>query len=583
MINLEEVLSMYKAEQVDTFLKKHTGFDLNESNLKYSDISKNFKFLGGSESNGSNVGQLTKGEKGLVERITNAIDAVIEYEKNKNNIHSAKNSKEIIKKAFPKYYEVLSKINRDDEYARLSAKEAENKVIVSINDGSKSNKPTIDVCDKGTGINGEDFATTVLSLNHGNKLSSEKSYVIGAFGQGGSTSLPFTDSTIIVSKKEGKFYFTIIKAVELKDYKNRVYVYLVLNNKIPELQVCDNDSIFDDYLFDFAYGGESGTLIRMVETEISRDYRKNGVTKPGMLGDYLNTELFSVGLPVKLIENRLDFKDVESNQNRYIYGSYFKLQTTKKYIKKEYSGNIDIDHNNRNYKVEYFVLLPNEEDKWGIESECKSVFQQFNAYFDPIIYTVNGQTICSERYTKLNNAGLNFLRYRLLVVINLDVLGVEKYKFFTTDRARIVESDLTRGFLDKVIQSLASCAKLKEINEIIGEKSVSTAIDRDVLNNVAKKVQNQYGRFLKTGTLLSGAKGRKYHPMDEEIFEDHIDELLITSQKREFYKDENIVFVVTTRAKKHINEKALIYLYVDGKYFYQYVKKGVRTKSWTLN
>lgn len=59
--------------------------------------------------------------------------------------------------------------------------------------------------------------------------------------------------------------------------------------------------------------------------------------------------------------------------------------------------------------------------------------------------------ITTERFTKLNNAGLNFLKYRLLVTINLDVLGTEKYKFFTSNRSQIKNIDLTRGFLDKVI------------------------------------------------------------------------------------------------------------------------------------
>lgn len=52
-----------------------------KKNLSYEKIKKNYKFLGNSSSKGSNVGQLTSGEKGLVERITNAIDAVIEKQK----------------------------------------------------------------------------------------------------------------------------------------------------------------------------------------------------------------------------------------------------------------------------------------------------------------------------------------------------------------------------------------------------------------------------------------------------------------------------------------------------------------------
>lgn len=565
MINIREVLSIYKESEIDQLLKKYTGLDLNEKNLSYENIKKNFKFLGNNSSNGSNVGQLTTGEKGLVERITNAIDAVIEKQKIKNSIVSAKDSSVIIKKAFPKYYSNMQDVLKDSSDKSLS-KDAENQVIVAVNDGSKSNKPTIDVIDKGVGLLGTDFENTILSINHGNKLSRDKSYLIGAFGQGGSTSLPFTYATIILSKKDDRIFFTVIKRVELVDYKNMVYVYMTLDDMIPEVNYLDFQCK-DEYLYDFIQNSESGTLVRMVELEISKRFRDNEVTKPGMLVDYLNTELFSVGLPVKIIENRANYRNNIHLQNRSVYGSLLKLKTSKRYVKKDYCGTLNIEHNNRTYNIDYFVLLPNDENLWGNESECKKVFEQFNVYYEPIIYTVNGQTITTERYTKLNNAGLNFLRYRLMVVINLDILETEKYKFFTTDRARIVDSDLTHGFLDKVIKALASTQKLIEINDIIGEKSVSASIDQSLLEEVSRQVKNEYSKFLKTGSIIPSKPGHHYRETPEEIYEDHIISLEVTSSKREFFRDENIIFVITTKAQKHINEEAIIGCFINDKSF----------------
>ena len=158
----------------------------------------------------------------------------------------------------------------------------------------------------------------------GNKLSSQKGYLIGAFGQGGSTSLPFTTATIIISKYENKFYFTVVKSVELEDFKNHCYVYMTLNDSIPELEY--NGTLFGKY-YDSFLEAESGTLIRMIETDISKNLRDNEITKPGMLGDYINTELFNVGLPVKLIENRQDYVGNTHLQNRNSFGTYSKLQT----------------------------------------------------------------------------------------------------------------------------------------------------------------------------------------------------------------------------------------------------------------
>lgn len=52
-----------------------------------------------------------------------------------------------------------------------------------------------------------------------------------------------------------------------------------------------------------------------------------------MLNDYLNTELFNVGLPVKIIENRADYTSNEHLQNRSVYGSQLKLKTSKNMLK----------------------------------------------------------------------------------------------------------------------------------------------------------------------------------------------------------------------------------------------------------
>lgn len=181
-------------------------------------------------------------------------------------------------------------------------------------------------------------------------------------------------------------------------------------------------------------------------------------------------------------------------------------------------------------------------------------------------------------------AGLNFLRHRLLVVINLDDLGREKYQFFTADRSRIMEKDLTRGFLDKVVSALAANEKLREINSIIGELSVSSSIDKDFLDDISRQVKNRFSRFLKTGTIIPSRFGRTYGETSEEVFEDHIAVFEITTKKRQFYKDENIVFFLTTKAHKKVNERELIYMYVDDSQYYNFVAAFMNGRiQYTIN
>lgn len=562
MIEMDELINIYKSVDLNKFLKKYTGLTLEENNLTLSKIQSQWKFLGNNSSNASAVGILTNGEKGLIERITNAIDAVIEKQKAKFNIGVAKNSDVIIKKAFPKFYENKVGVAKGT-IDSCRPYEADDQVILAINDSGSSRKPTFDIIDKGTGISGDLFPETILSIQHGNKLSSDKGYLIGAFGQGGSTSLPFTAATIIISKYNDKFYFTVIKSVELQDYKNHCYVYMTIDGKISEISYngLETSNYYNSFL-----NGESGTLIRMIETDISKNLRDNEITKPGMLGDYVNTELFNVGLPVKLIENRADYSNNAHVQNRNSFGTFSKLQTWKSYVKKDYSGSIDVEVNGQTYKIDYYTILPPKEEDWGRDGEARKTFVQFNSSLDPILYTVNGQTITTDRFLRLKNAGLNFMRYRLLVVINLDNLGMEKYKFFTTDRNHIKETDQTRGFLDKVVSAIANVDKLKEMNAIIADKAINSNIDNDLINDISKEVKNLYNSFLKGGAALPrGGHGHHQTPTDEEEYLDVINDIEITTTKIEYYKDQAVNIILTTGAQKHMNQNAMIYAYIDGK------------------
>ena len=111
---------------------------------------------------------------------------------------------------------------------------------------------------------------------------------------------------------------TIIKQVELTDYKNLVYVYLTIDGIIPTVEYGKTFNT-GEYILDFIDHSESGTLIRMIECDISKRFRHNEVTKPGMLSDYLNTELFNVGLPVKIIENRMNYINNKNVQNIFSF------------------------------------------------------------------------------------------------------------------------------------------------------------------------------------------------------------------------------------------------------------------------
>ena len=107
--------------------------------------------------------------------------------------------------------------------------------------------------------------------------------------------------------------------------KMDTYLYLTPNGQVSLIENDEHDYA-DDYIKTFI-NSESGTLIRMIDMEIPREYRVNDAAKPGMLGDFINTELYNVSLPVKVVENRADFTNNAHKQNRYSYGSNNKMMT----------------------------------------------------------------------------------------------------------------------------------------------------------------------------------------------------------------------------------------------------------------
>lgn len=562
-MKLNRLFAAYKSSEISLICKELTGYDLNEKGLKYSDISEHWRFVGDNPSNGSVIGMLRKGEKGLIERVTNGVDAVIEKKVAELFGTAPSSSNTVIAKAFPKYYECRQKIKKGEEGARSNAYDAANQVLVAVSDGSRSSRPTFDVVDHGTGISGKDFPNTILSLNKGNKLSSDKQYLIGAFGQGGSTSLSFANATVIVSKIEDKFWFTIVRAVDLEDYKNIAYVYLTVDGEIPTAEL-DGYSPKEEWIAKFI-GFDSGTFVRMVEMNISQDISSLDAAKPRGLVDFINTELFDIGLPISVYENRKSFALNEHHQNRVAYGSSLRLSTWS-YVKEEYSGSLVVDYENRPYRIDYYAVLPNKEEDWASDAKCRETFGIINVYDDPIIYTVNGQTVCTETFTKLKNGGLSQLKHRLLIVINLDLLGKEKYKFFTTDRSQIRVTDSSKGLLQEIVSRICKEEKLIELNSYIASLALSNGLNEDDIAEIAQEVKSQYSQYMKNGGMVKfthpSGEPKPSNPVD---YADHIVELTLVSPSDKFYMDEEVSFLVKTGAEKYVNQRAKIDVFLDDK------------------
>ena len=453
----------------------------------------------------------------------------------------------------------------DKSYSLSS--EVTNKVFLVAQNGSKKNYPTIDVLDLGTGLEGERFPDTILSLHSGNKTSKDKGYLIGAFGQGGSTALSFSSATLIISKSKNKYYFTIVLKIHINNLKNYTYFYLHNNEQIIEIE--NNLESNPQTHLNALIKSESGTLIRMIDMEMGLGLRQSALTNPGKMMDYISTELFDSVMPITIIENRKEFESYEpKNLLRNIRGSKIKLFRSKNRFNEQYSGSFEVRVDSDVLNVDYYIVLPSKEEDWANDSKAKEDYITFNYHEKPIIFTSNGQYINGESYTKLKNKGITFLNYRLIIHVNLDQLGNKKQGLFTSNRSSMKESTFVSKMIDQIVYQASINNNITQINKIIAEKSLDKDIDIDI-EGLEQDLKESYSDFLLPDKKIKFRNNPSSNPGTNDVddYKDYIEELIITNTKSEFFKDETIRLILKTEADKYTNKNSRIDGFLNDGYF----------------
>src|SRR5690554_1731618 len=109
-MKLSEILNIYSKVDVDDFLESIGIINLETSNISEKDLDGFWEYVGNNDQNASIIDMLENGEKGIIERLTNGIDAVLEKKKIEYNVTMPKTSDQIVKKAFPNFYSHYKKI-----------------------------------------------------------------------------------------------------------------------------------------------------------------------------------------------------------------------------------------------------------------------------------------------------------------------------------------------------------------------------------------------------------------------------------------------------------------------------------------
>lgn len=477
---LDSLLTATKIEQVSAAIAAARGDD-----------SVKVVPFGRRENNRGAIEVATDPARSLIERVTNAHDALLEHEHSRHKgVPVCRSPRE----AAEAWLEVPMK----GGLSALTPKQRQNlagDTVLRLDPGEGWQSRILTVVDRGSGIAPEEMEGTILSLNESNKI--QKHYLAGTYGQGGSSTLAFSRFVLIASRASGSnlVAFTMVWYEDLPadQFKTGRYVYLTDNGAIPVVDAAETDA-------------ERGTTIRHFGYDLTTYTASIG---PKSLYGALQRVMFDPVAPIRF-ENRVH------DWNRTIKGSRNALNGAVDQDDESAKGP-DID-----YRLPMFNLSLGEYGEIGVEYWvlARSVGKDgkasnnrpSRAFVDeakPIVFTHNGQNQgeLSGRIVK-KDADLPFLQAqgRLIVHVNCDRLSpAAKRKLFSSTREQWKEGFVHETIQAEIVSLLKSDDELRRLNEEARDQSLK---DKD--DSAKKQIQKQVAKMLRlVGPALAEASGTK--------------------------------------------------------------------------
>jgi len=430
---------------------------------------------------------------GLTERITNAIDAVIELE-----WHIQGQPEEIAspRTATKNWFNIpdgkLRNIKREDIDQDLTKR-----VKVILRDSERENNPTVEIRDTGIGIKAEDFSKTILSLHGGNKL--KKLFLMGAYGQGGSTALSYNNFTIIISRpyfkeKKTTVSWTIVRINQgdVNTDKHEWFEYLVdaKNGQPITYEITEKEF-------------EHGTLVRHVAMDLGK-YTSAITNLTGSLWYLSHNYLFDTIFPFTISDERLKKIKKDKPENRSVLGNNRRLtlgDTT------QYHREVPLTFRDGKAIIYYWVLSQEGTDN------PKDRITGYTMASQPVIITFNGQKQGTLPNTIIKNElKLPFLDRYIIVQIECDRLDNEsKRQLFSSTRESLRDTSILDELKKLTIDTLNEDDELKRLDRERKERYLKKD-ETEALDKLRKRLANRINVYLKTtggGTTVKATDTRE--------------------------------------------------------------------------
>lgn len=431
-----------------------------------------WRFVGNSENNLATINLGSDPAAGVVERITNAIDAVLEREWNQQGQPTNVTSP---RQAVAQWFGIesghLSAVAdlRDTSIAELSKR-----VEVTLRESERRDRPTVDVRDYGIGIGAADFERSILSLHGSRKL--RKLFLAGAFGQGGSTALSYSLYTVIVSRAvtsvDGRPHPVGVTVVrfnpgDTRTDKHGVYEFMVDH-------ATGHPFTFDVPEDDFP----AGTLVRHVSMDLGK--YTNIMTAPtGSLWYLTQHYLFDPVLPFRITDQR---SNSVQGSSRTVAGNSRLLSLSDI---TEYQRSATLTFRDGTVVLKWWVLSAQGES-------ARNRITQYTLPSKPIIITFNGQKQGELPNTLIKNElRLPYLERYIVVHVDCDQLDSEsRRQLFPSTRESVRDTAILDDLRRLVVDTLAGDSELQRLDRERKERYIRR-VESESVENIRRRLANR--------------------------------------------------------------------------------------------
>ena len=485
--------------------------------------------FGDTLSNGSSIGLATKPGRSITERLTNAIDAVLERRASQVTGNPPDSPGLAAERWFGRPISGSDTGLFEWKYAQGAY---EKQFVIVLLPSGQDDCATIDVIDRGIGIRNDALRTTILSLQQGNKIS--KRYLAGAYGQGGASTLSFCEYALVISRHQDdpdRVSFTVIRILNLSDdYKVDAYAYLAFQTEhgvvIPSCTVHGDIKLYSDRaeVIDmersFGQSWSHGTLVRHYGYRLSQLDGKLG-PQAGNLYHFLQISLFDPLLPFRII----DLRESTRFRREIILGSRNRLMKRLSSSATEdgeenadaQDSNIQIKHHRPmeyftphggsapSIGIEYWVVYAFRKGKDGKGMDLRGFSNELFVHKSyPIVGTVNGQNQGELSAQLIREVGLPLLSRHMVVHIDASKVGSRVIReLFSTNREGFKEGPVLTDLQKGLQAMLKDDSRLEQL-----ERELTDSIAKHHSQSASDEVKRQVTSLL----LDSGLKPQDAGP-----------------------------------------------------------------------